>query len=295
MKETVFRGAATAMITPMREDGSVDYEAMGRLIDWQIEQGIDALLIAGTSGEVSTLSDEEHREVLQFAVNQARGRVSMIAGTGSNDTAYACDLTKYACQIGYDACLVVTPYYNKTTQRGLIRMYKTIADASTKPLILYNVPSRTGISLAPATVAELSSYPHIDAIKEASGNISAIADIAASVTEGFTIYSGNDDQIIPILSLGGQGVISVLSNLLPKETSAMVHAYLEGNIEQARTMQLQYLPLIHALFCETNPIPVKAAMALMGYGTNTLRLPLVTMETEHENQLRARMQEVGLL
>ena len=295
MKETVFRGAATAMITPMREDGSVDYEAMGRLIDWQIEQGIDALLIAGTSGEGSTLSDEEHREVLQFAVNQARGRVSMIAGTGSNDTAYACDLTKYACQIGYDACLVVTPYYNKTTQRGLIRMYKTIADASTKPLSLYNVPSRTGISLAPATVAELSSYPHIDAIKEASGNISAIADIAASVTEGFTIYSGNDDQIIPILSLGGQGVISVLSNLLPKETSAMVHAYLEGNIEQARTMQLQYLPLIHALFCETNPIPVKAAMALMGYGTNTLRLPLVTMETEHENQLRARMQEVGLL
>lgn len=295
MKETVFRGAATAMITPMREDGSVDYEAMGRLIDWQIEQGIDALLIAGTSGEGSTLSDEEHREVLQFAVNQARGRVPMIAGTGSNDTAYACDLTKYACQIGYDACLVVTPYYNKTTQRGLIRMYKTIADASTKPLILYNVPSRTGISLAPATVAELSSYPHIDAIKEASGNISAIADIAASVTEGFTIYSGNDDQIIPILSLGGQGVISVLSNLLPKETSAMVHAYLEGNIEQARTMQLQYLPLIHALFCETNPIPVKAAMALLGYGTNTLRLPLVTMETEHETQLRARMQEVGLL
>lgn len=295
MKETVFRGAATAMITPMREDGSVDYEAMGRLIDWQIEQGIDALLIAGTSGEGSTLSDEEHREVLRFAVNQARGRVPMIAGTGSNDTAYACDLTKYACQIGYDACLVVTPYYNKTTQRGLIRMYKTIADASTKPLILYNVPSRTGISLAPATVAELSSYPHIDAIKEASGNISAIADIAASVTEGFTIYSGNDDQIIPILSLGGQGVISVLSNLLPKETSAMVHAYLEGNIEQARTMQLQYLPLIHALFCETNPIPVKAAMALLGYGTNTLRLPLVTMETEHEAQLRARMQEVGLL
>lgn len=295
MKETVFRGAATAMITPMREDGSVDYEAMGRLIDWQIEQGIDALLIAGTSGEGSTLSDEEHREVLQFAVNQARGRVPMIAGTGSNDTVYACDLTKYACQIGYDACLVVTPYYNKTTQRGLIRMYKTIADASTKPLILYNVPSRTGISLAPATVAELSSYQHIDAIKEASGNISAIADIAASVTEGFTIYSGNDDQIIPILSLGGQGVISVLSNLLPKETSAMVHAYLEGNIEQARTMQLQYLPLIHALFCETNPIPVKAAMALMGYGTNTLRLPLVTMESEHEAQLRARMQEVGLL
>ena len=295
MKETVFRGAATAMITPMREDGSVDYEAMGRLINWQIEQGIDALLIAGTSGEGSTLSDEEHRKVLQFAVNQARGRVPMIAGTGSNDTAYSCDLTKYACQIGYDACLVVTPYYNKTTQRGLIRMYKTIADASTKPLILYNVPSRTGISLAPATVAELSSYPHIDAIKEASGNISAIADIAASATEGFTIYSGNDDQIIPILSLGGQGVISVLSNLLPKETSAMVHAYLEGNIEQARTMQLQYLPLIHALFCETNPIPVKAAMALMGYGTNTLRLPLVTMETEHEAQLRARMQEVGLL
>lgn len=295
MKETVFRGAATAMITPMREDRSVDYEAMGRLIDWQIDQGIDALLIAGTSGEGSTLSDEEHRKVLQFAVNQARGRVPMIAGTGSNDTAYACDLTKYACQIGYDACLVVTPYYNKTTQRGLIRMYKTIADASTKPLILYNVPSRTGISLAPATVAELSSYPHIDAIKEASGNISAIADIAASATEGFTIYSGNDDQIIPILSLGGQGVISVLSNLLPKETSAMVHAYLEGNIEQARTMQLQYLPLIHALFCETNPIPVKAAMALMGYGTNTLRLPLVTMETEHEAQLRARMQEVGLL
>jgi 4-hydroxy-tetrahydrodipicolinate synthase len=294
MKEPVFRGAATALITPMRTDGSVDYQAMGRLIDWQIEQGIDALLIAGTSGEGSTLSDEEHREVLRFAFQQAKGRIPMIAGTGSNDTAYACDLTKYACEVGYDACLVVTPYYNKTTQKGLIRMYQMIADASTKPLILYNVPSRTGISLAPATVAELSSYPHIDAIKEASGNISAIADIAASVTDGFTIYSGNDDQIIPILSLGGQGVISVLSNLLPKETSAMVHAYLSGDIQKARKMQLQYLPLIHALFCETNPIPVKTAMAKMGYGTNTLRLPLVPMEPEHENTLMQRMQEVGL-
>lgn len=295
MRQTVFRGAATALITPMHEDGSVDFEAMGRLIDWQIEQGIDALLIAGTSGEGSTLSDEEHREVLKFAVDKAAGRVPMIAGTGSNDTAYACDLTAYACRIGYDACLVVTPYYNKTTQKGLIRMYQTIADHSDRPLILYNVPSRTGIGLAPETVAALSSYPHIDAIKEASGNISVIADIAGSVAGGFTIYSGNDDQIIPILSLGGQGVISVLSNLMPKETSEMVHAYLNGDTEKARKMQLEYLPLIHALFSETNPIPVKAALAHMGYGVNALRLPLVPMEEEHEAVLIQCMKEQGLL
>ncbi len=295
MRQTVFRGAATALITPMHEDGSVDFEAMGRLIDWQIEQGIDALLIAGTSGEGSTLSDEEHREVLKFAVDKAACRVPMIAGTGSNDTAYACDLTAYACRIGYDACLVVTPYYNKTTQKGLIRMYQTIADHSDRPLILYNVPSRTGIGLAPETVAALSSYPHIDAIKEASGNISVIADIAGSVAGGFTIYSGNDDQIIPILSLGGQGVISVLSNLMPKETSEMVHAYLNGDTEKARKMQLEYLPLIHALFSETNPIPVKAALAHMGYGVNALRLPLVPMEEAHEAVLIQCMKEQGLL
>lgn len=294
MKKPIFEGACTALITPMNAEG-VDYEAFGRLIDWQIEEGIDALLIAGTSGEGSTLSDEEHREVLKFAVNRIDHRVPSIAGTGSNDTAYAKELTKYACSIGYDACLVVTPYYNKTTQKGLNAMYKAIADASDKPLILYNIPSRTGINIQPDTLAQLKDYPNIAAVKEASGNISQIAEEMLTAGDQLSIYSGNDDQIIPILSLGGKGVISVLSNLLPKETSAMVHDYLNGDVKKALSAQLHYLPLIHALFSETNPIPVKSAMAAMGYGENYVRLPLVTMDKDKEVVMLDLMKKEGLL
>ncbi len=294
MKNLIFRGAATALITPMNENG-VDYEAFGRLINWQIEEGIDGLVIAGTTGEGSTLSDEEHREVLKFAVETARGRVPMIAGTGSNDTAYAVDLTKYACEIGYDACLVVTPYYNKATQNGLIRMFQTIADASDKPLILYNIPGRTGVNIEPRTFAALNGYRNITAIKEASGNIGKVVDTAALVGNDMAIYSGNDDQIVPLLSLGGDGVISVLSNLMPKETSRMCHLYFEGKTQEARDLQLKYLPLIHALFCEVNPIPVKAAMAAMGFGENYVRLPLTAMEEAHEAVLLDEMRKLGLI
>ena len=290
----IFRGAATALITPLTAAG-VDYDRFGLLIDWQIDQGIDALVIAGTTGEGSTLSDEEHRAVLKYAVERVAGRVPVIAGTGSNDTDYAISLTKFSCDIGADAMLVVTPYYNKATQKGLIRMYTAIADASTKPLILYNVPSRTGVGIEPATYAALADHPMIAAIKEANGNISKIAETAALVGDRLDIYSGNDDQVAPILALGGSGVISVLSNLMPKETSEMCHRWFRGDIEGSRKMQLDYLPLINALFCEVNPIPVKAAMAAMGWCENFLRLPLTEMEEEHAQKLYALMREQNLI
>ena len=291
--ESIFRGAATALITPMNANG-VDYPALKKLIEWQIESGIDALVICGTTGESSTLTDEEHREVLKFALEVADGRVPMIAGTGSNDTAYAIDLTRFACQIGYDAMLVVTPYYNKTTQRGLIAMFTAIADASTKPLILYTVPSRTGVNIEPATYAALADHPNIAAIKEASGNISKIVETAALVGDKLDIYSGNDDQIVPIMACGGMGVISVLSNVLPAETSEMCHKMFAGDVAGAMAMQKMYLPLTNALFCEVNPIPVKAAMAAMGYCENYVRLPLVTMEEAHEASLLQKMRAAGV-
>ena len=293
MKNTVFTGAATALVTPLTKDG-VDYNAFADLIEWQIAEGIDALVIAGTTGEGSTLSDEEHRAVLKFSAEQIRGRVPMIAGTGSNDTAYAIDLTKYACEVGCDAMLLVTPYYNKATQKGLIASFTAIADESTKPCILYNVPSRTGCNLLPPAASTLADHPNIVGVKEASGNISQIAELAALCGDRLDIYSGNDDQIVPILSLGGLGVISVLSNLLPKETSRMCHLFLDGDVKAARDMQLRYLPLINALFCEVNPIPVKAAMSRMGFGENCLRLPLTPMEEEHEEKLVALMREAGV-
>jgi len=292
-KQEIFKGAATALITPLTPSG-VDYEAFGRLIDWQIESGIDALVIAGTTGEGSTLSDDEHRQVLKFAAERIAGRVPAIAGTGSNDTDYAIDLTRYACELNYDAMLVVTPYYNKTTQKGLIAMYNAIADASTKPLILYNVPSRTGVGIEPATYLALSEHPQITAIKEANGNISKIVETAALVGDKLDIYSGNDDQIVPILSLGGKGVISVLSNLLPAETSAICKAFFEGKVEESAALQFKYLNLINALFSEVNPIPVKAAMAAMGFCEDYLRLPLVPMEDEHKAVLLNDMRQAGL-
>ena len=290
----IFRGVATALITPLNENG-VDFEAFGRLIDWQIEEGINALVIAGTTGEGSTLTDEEHREAIRFSVERAAGRVPIIAGTGSNDAAYAIDLSRYACEAGADALLVVTPYYNKATQKGLIAMYNAIADASTKPLILYNVPSRTGCSIEPATYAALAEHPNIAAIKEANSNISKIVETAALVGDKLDMYSGNDDQVVPILSVGGMGVISVLSNIMPAKTVEMCDRWFNGDVAGSAALQKELLPLINALFSEVNPIPVKAAMAAMGWCENYVRLPLTPMEEDHWQKLRSLMAQQGLL
>ena len=294
MKKTVFTGAATAIITPFDENNNVDYDKLGKLIDWQIEKGINAIVICGTTGESSTLTDDEHKEAIKFAVERVNGRIPVIAGTGSNDTVYAVELTKYACEVGADAMLVVTPYYNKATQKGLIQSFTAIADASTKPVILYNVPSRTGCNIQPATALALADHPNIVAIKEACGNISQIAELAALVGDKLDIYSGNDDQIVPILSLGGKGVISVLSNVMPEETVAICDKFFNGDVAGSRKLQLDLLPLVNALFCEVNPIPVKAAMAAMGFCENTLRLPLTPMDEKNEAMLLDLMRKNGI-
>ena len=293
MKTPIFEGIATALITPITENG-IDYEAFGKLIDWQIDEGVNALVICGTTGESSTLTDEEHREAITYAVKRAAHRVPIIAGTGSNDTAYALSLTEFSCKAGVDGVLVVTPYYNKATQNGLIQMFTKIADVSSVPLILYNVPSRTGVNIAPATVKALSKHPNISGIKEAGGNISAVAEIAALCGDDINIYSGNDDQTVPIMSLGGKGCISVLSNVLPKKASEMCAKMLSGDVKGAAKMQLEYLPLINALFSEVNPIPVKAAMAAMGWCEDYLRLPLTPMEPAHREALFAEMRKAGI-
>ena len=294
MKNTVFRGVATAIATPLTKDG-VDYEQFARLIEMQIAGGVDAIVAVGTTGEGSTLSDEEHKEAIRFCVEKVAGRVPVIAGTGSNDTAYAISLTKFSCEVGADAMLLVTPYYNKATQKGMEASFRAIADASTKPCILYNVPSRTGCNLLPETVLALADHPNIVGIKEASGNISQIAKLASLVGDKIDIYSGNDDQIVPILSLGGAGVISVLSNIMPAETKKICTDYFEGMLAESLAAQLRLLPLIDALFCEVNPIPVKAALAAMGYGENYLRLPLTPMEPQNEAKLLALMKAEGII
>lgn len=289
----IFRGIATALITPTTPTG-IDYDRFGRLIDWQIQQGINALVICGTTGESSTLTDAEHRRAIAFACERVNGRVPVIAGTGSNETDYAVELTKSACAAGADAVLVVTPYYNKTTQRGLVTMYNTIADASTKPVILYNVPSRTGIGIEPATYVKLAEHPNIAAIKEANSDISKIVETFSLVGDRLDIYSGNDDQIVPILSMGGAGCISVLSNVIPAETVAITQRFFAGDVAGAAQLQCRYIPLIRSLFCESNPIPVKAAMAALGYCDNYLRLPLVPMEEDHYQEMLRRMRDLGL-
>ena len=292
--EPIFTGAATALITPTTPEG-VDYEALGRLIDWQIDAGIDALVIAGSTGEGKTLTIPEHKEVLRFSAERIAGRVPMIAGTGSNETSVSISMSRYACEVGADALLVVTPYYIKATQNGLVAMYTMIADAVSKPLILYNVPSRTGVNIEPETYARLADHPNIAAIKEANSDISKIATTAQLTAGRLVLYSGNDDQTLPILSLGGKGVISVLSNLLPAETSKMCHLYLDGDTAAATALQLKYLPLIHALFSEVNPIPAKAAMSAMGWCQNFLRMPLTPMEDAHKEKLFALMKAEGLI
>ena len=294
MKQEIFRGIATALATPMDLDGTIDFEAYGRLIDWQIESGIAGLVACGTTGESATMTEAEHKEVIRFTVERAAGRVPVIAGTGSNCTAKAVAMTQYACSVGASACLLVTPYYNKATQAGLIAHYTAIADASDKPLILYNVPSRTGCNLQPATCAALGKHPRIAAVKEASGNIGQIVEVAALAGDCLAIYSGNDDHIVPVLSMGGSGCISVLSNVIPAETVAITQRFFAGDVAGAAQLQCRYMPLIRALFCESNPIPVKAAMAALGYCDNYLRLPLVPMEEDHYQGMLQRMRELGL-
>lgn len=295
MKKTpVFKGVATALITPFNDSG-IDFNAFKRLVDWQIDEGVNALVICGTTGEKSTLGDAEHRHLLEYAVNYINGRVPVIAGTGSNDIAYSVSMTRHACQVGADAVLCVTPYYNKATQGGLIQSYYTVADAATKPVILYNVPSRTGVGIEPETYVKLGEHENIVAIKEANGNISKIVETFAAAGDLLDIYSGNDDQIVPILSMGGIGVISVLSNPMPAATAELCRRFFEGDVEGSAKMQKELLPLIKALFCEVNPIPVKAAMAAMGFCENRLRLPLVPMEPAHEAVLLAEMKKLNLI
>ena len=294
MTDSIFRGIATALITPFR-NGEVDYDTFGRLIDWQIENGIDALVICGTTGEGSTLSDKEHKACIRFAVERAAGRTVIIAGTGSNDTNYAINLTKYSCDVGADAMLVVTPYYNKATQRGLVESFYAIADASTKPMIVYNVPSRTGCNIQPQTYLKLAEHENIRGIKEANGDISSVVETQSLLRGKLDLYSGNDDQLVPILAMGGAGCISVLSNLMPRQTREICDRFWDGDIAGAAKLQCDYLPLINALFSEVNPLPVKAAMAAMGFGEKSLRLPLTCMEQAHAEVLLRLMREQGLI
>lgn len=270
---TLFTGAGTALVTPFR-NGEVDYDSMGQLIDWQIDQEIDALVICGTTGEASTLDDNEHIKTVQYAVDRVAGRVPVIAGAGSNDTRHAIQMSRSLKEIGADGLLLVTPYYNKCTQKGLITHYTVIADSVEIPMILYSVQGRTGVNISPFVVGELCNHENIVGIKEASGNISQVVEIANYVSDTFTLYSGNDDTIVPLLSVGGKGVISVVSNIAPRDTHTMVENYLQGNVVEAARIQLKMKPLIDALFCEVNPIPVKAALKMMGKIEQEYRLPL---------------------
>ena len=293
MKQIIFKGMATALVTPMTSDG-VDYEALGRLIDFQLENGINALVSVGTTGESATLTPQERKQVISFTIDRVAGRVPVIAGTGTNNTAHAIDFSVSADKAGADALLVVTPYYNKATQKGLIAHFTAIADRVTKPIILYNVPSRTGCNLLPATVAELAKHPNIAAIKEASGNMSQVVDLIARCGEDITVYSGEDGLTVPILSMGGMGTISVLSNVVPKEAVAMTDAFFAGRIQEAAQWQCKLLPLIDCLFSEVNPIPAKAALSAMGFGEEHLRLPLTPMEPENREKLFAELRKLGV-
>ncbi len=294
MKETIFRGAGVAIITPFTEDG-INFDELGRIIEDQIAGGTDAIVITGTTGESATMTDDEHKAAIKYAVEKTAGRVPVIAGTGSNETAYAVQLSQYAEEVGADALLVVTPYYNKCTQKGLVKHFTTIADAVNIPLILYNVPSRTGVNIQVSTFAELAKHPRIVAVKEASGDLSAVAKIRHACGDELAVYSGNDDQIVPILSLGGSGVISVLSNVAPKMTHDICQLYFDGKVKEAAELQIGAIDLISALFCEVNPIPVKVAMRMLGYAAGPLRLPLTEMEPEHEELLRTALENHQLI
>ena len=291
----IFKGAGVAIVTPMYENGSVNYDKLAELLEEQIAGGTDAIIICGTTGESATMSEAEHSKVIKFAIDKVAKRIPVIAGTGSNCTQTAIELSKQAEADGADALLLVTPYYNKATQKGLIAHYTAIAESVSLPIIMYNVPSRTGCNIQPETAAYLAkNVKNIVAIKEASGNISQVAKVKALAGDSLDIYSGNDDQVIPLLALGGIGVISVLSNVAPKQTHDMVMEYLEGDREKALKIQLDALPLIDALFCEVNPIPVKAALNLMGKEVGPLRAPLTTMEEAHQQTLAQAMKDFGI-
>lgn len=293
-KKSIFWGAATALITPFYK-GRIDYDALKTLIDRQVDQGIDALVIAGTTGEAATLSDAEHRELLSRAAEYIDGRVIAIAGTGSNNTAHAIETSKYACKVGYDALLTVTPYYNKATPDGLIKSFTAIADSVCRPLILYNVPSRTGCNVPISVYRELAKHENIVAVKEASGNISAIAELICECGEDLDVYSGNDDQALPILSLGGSGVISVVSNIIPCEMVSLCRAWRDGDVGLCQDIHKRYLALMKMMFCEVNPIPVKTAASLIGLCSDELRLPMCEMEENNLSNLRKMLIEFGLI
>lgn len=292
-KKSIFTGAGVAIVTPMNEDGSVNFSRYRELVEWQIENGTDAIISCGTTGESSTLNHEEHIGVMKAAIEQAAGRVPVISGTGSNDTAYCIELSLEAQKLGADALLLVSPYYNKTSQRGLIAHYTAIADAVNLPIILYNVPSRTGVDIKPETIAALSKHPNIVAVKEANGNISAAAQVAALCD--IDIYSGNDDQIVPLLSLGAKGVISVMSNILPRQTHEICAKWFAGNVKGSCALQLELLEFANAMFADVNPIPVKEAMNLLGMNVGPCRLPLIGMDEKGREKLAAVLKKYGLL
>ena len=293
MKNTIYKGMATAMVTPMTPHG-VDYDALGRFVDFQLEQGINALVAVGTTGESATLSPEERTEVIRFTVERVAGRVPVIAGTGTNNTSHVLEYTRRACDVGADAVLVVTPYYNKATQGGLQAHFTAVADASPKPVILYNVPSRTGCNLLPATVAKLAEHPQIVGIKEASGNMSQVVELFTKCGDKIDVYSGEDALTVPMMSMGGTGCISVLSNVVPGMAVEMTDAALAGDFAKAAQLQCRMLPLINCLFSEVNPIPAKAAVSAMGYGVEHLRLPLTPMEPANREKLFAEMAKLGV-
>ena len=294
MKKVLFKGCGTAIATPFTED-NINLTEFAKLVEYQINEGIDAIIVCGTTGESSTMTLEEKKTLIKFSVELIDRRVPLIVGAGSNNTATSIEMSQYAESVGADGLLLVTPYYNKTTQEGLIHHYNSIANKTTLPIILYNVPSRTGLNILPETCLELSKTENIVAIKEASGNISQIAKIAALCGNNLSIYSGNDDQNIPILSLGGIGAISVLSNVAPRFTHNMIYDFLNGNIEKARFAQLQSLELIESLFCEVNPIPVKTALNMMGYNFGKPRLPLIDMSKSGKQRLKKSLENFNLL
>ncbi|MCL1792784.1 MAG: 4-hydroxy-tetrahydrodipicolinate synthase [Oscillospiraceae bacterium] len=294
MKRKIFTGAGTAIITPLR-NGEIDCETYCRLIEFQIENGIDAIVVCGTTGEASTLTDDEHKKMIDLTVEKVNGRAKVVAGAGSNDTAYAIELSKHCERAGVDAMLQVTPYYNKTTQKGLIRHFFEIADSVSTPIILYNVPARTNLGILPATYYELSKHENIVATKEASGNMKAIAQTMQLCGDELWIYSGNDEDIVPILALGGLGVISVLSNLLPKEVRDICALYFAGKTKESAELHIKYIDLVDALFSETNPIPVKTAMGQMGLDSGELRLPLCEMEDKNKAMLAGVLRKHGLI
>ena len=295
MKKPVFTGAAVAIITPMNADGTVNFEEFGRIIEDQIAGHTDAIVVCGTTGESATMPDAEHLSVIDYCVKKVNHRIPVIAGTGSNDTAHGIRLTQSAKKLGVDAVLLVTPYYNKTSQQGLIQHFTALANATSLPCILYNVPSRTGVNILPETAYELSKLSNINAIKEASGNIAQVAKIAQLCGDALNIYSGNDDQIVPLLALGGKGVISVLSNVAPHETHEICQKWFDGDIAASLAAQLKYLPLCEALFCDVNPIPVKCAMNQLGYQAGSCRLPLVDTSKANQERIRNALHTAGLL